>query len=188
MFHKITTQLSIQWSSRLYSRKPDRKSTVNSGVYYFLEAGSEAAFFGGRLGLDVTYYRNKNKDQILTLPIATSSGYTARVTNIGKVTNKGIELLLSTVRTKNFSWEITGTYTRKQKPCGLIAEGDQVPIGGLGAATLVARKGEDTDDFLKRFLRDSLGHVVVEHSTGYPSTDPIAKTHGTVQPDYIAAF
>jgi outer membrane receptor protein involved in Fe transport len=74
------------------------------------EAGLEAALFQSRLGVDVTYYYNKTTNQIIPLQIPASTGYTTRITNVGQVSNKGIELLLrgQPIRSKEFLWEMTG--------------------------------------------------------------------------------
>jgi TonB-linked SusC/RagA family outer membrane protein len=72
------------------------------------EIGLNAQFFYGRLGIDVAYYDRKTTDQIFTLPVDPSAGYSYLVTNFGSVQNKGVEVLLSTipVKTKNFQWNL----------------------------------------------------------------------------------
>ena len=78
------------------------------------EVGLNLQFFGGRLGLDATYYHRITKDQIFRLPIDPSTGYTRMVTNFGKVRNTGFELVLNTtpVQTKNFRWDLNFNVSR----------------------------------------------------------------------------
>lgn len=157
------------------------------------EGGVEASFLNNRIGVDATYYYNKTTDQIITLPIAATSGYTSRVTNIGQVSNRGIELLLrgQPVRAKNFAWEITGTFSRNRNRVDRIAEGtESIPIpGGFVGGALVARVGEPYGQFFGNgFLRDSLGRVVVNATTGYPLADPVARVYGSYFPDYLASL
>ena len=78
------------------------------------EVGLNLQFFGGRLGLDATYYHRITKDQIFTLPVDPATGYNWMVTNFGKVRNQGFELLLTTtpVKTKNFRWDLNFNIAR----------------------------------------------------------------------------
>lgn len=72
------------------------------------EIGLNLQFFKGRIGIDAAYYNRKTKDQIFTLPVDPSTGYSYTVTNFGEVQNKGIELLLNAtpVKTKKFRWDL----------------------------------------------------------------------------------
>lgn len=156
------------------------------------EAGMEAAFFKSRLGFDFTYYRNESRNQILALPYAGSTGYTSRITNVGSVTNRGVELLLrgQPIRTSDFTWEVTGTFTKNRSRVERLFEGvTQVDVGGINGASIIARVGEPYGAFFGAgFLRDSLGRVVVDDHTGYPVTEPTAQIHGNIQPDYLASL
>ena len=80
------------------------------------ELGLEFGLFKNRVNFEGTVYSNRSKDQIITVPIAASSGYTTQTLNAGLITNKGVELLVraAPVRNKNFSWEVTGTFTKNQ--------------------------------------------------------------------------
>ena len=72
------------------------------------EVGANLKFFNGRIDLDATYYNRITDDQIFTLPVDPSTGYSYQVTNFGKVRNRGFEVMLNTipVQTRNFSWEL----------------------------------------------------------------------------------
>jgi len=78
------------------------------------ELGLNLQFFGGRLGLDAAYYHRVTRDQIFSLPVDPSTGYTTMVTNFGKVQNTGYELLLTTipVQTKDFQWEVDFNFSQ----------------------------------------------------------------------------
>ncbi|MCU7552385.1 SusC/RagA family TonB-linked outer membrane protein [Chitinophagaceae bacterium LB-8] len=156
------------------------------------EGGLEASFLKSRIGFDVTYYSNASRDQILALPYAGSTGFTARIINVGKVTNKGFELMLrgQPVRNNDFTWEVTGTFTKNKSRVVSLFEGvTQVDIGGINGASLIAKVGEPYGSFFGAgFLRDSLGRVVVDEETGFPVTEPTAQVHGNIQPKYLASL
>ncbi|MEP6597375.1 MAG: hypothetical protein ABJA71_15590, partial [Ginsengibacter sp.] len=70
------------------------------------EAGLNLQFLNNRVGIDLAVYNKKTEDDILDVPISSSTGYSANILNIGKLRNRGIELLLTgtPVKTRNFSW------------------------------------------------------------------------------------
>ncbi len=72
------------------------------------EAGLNLQFFNSRLGIDATYYTRTTKDQIFTLPVDPSTGFSSVVTNFGKVRNRGVELLvnMTPVLLNNFRWDL----------------------------------------------------------------------------------
>ena len=78
------------------------------------EVGLNMAFFKNRLSFDVSYYNRNTDKQIFSLAMDPASGYTAQNMNLGKIRNRGIELLISgtPIRTKDFSWELTWNFTK----------------------------------------------------------------------------
>jgi len=80
------------------------------------EFGADIRFFNDRLNFDVTYYNSLIENQILSLPIALSSGYTQQVRNGGAVRSEGIEILagITPIRKKNFSWTTAFNFSRNR--------------------------------------------------------------------------
>jgi TonB-linked SusC/RagA family outer membrane protein len=156
------------------------------------EGGLEFGLFKNRISFEGTVYSNSSKDQIITVPIAASSGYTTQTLNAGLITNKGIEILLrgTPVRSKNFSWDITGTFTRnRNKVVELFPGTEQLGLGGFTGGAMVAQAGQPYGSFFgSSFLRSPDGNIVVDATTGYPIIDPQAKIHGNVQPDFLAGL
>jgi len=60
-----------------------------------IEFGTELKFFGSRLGIDFTYYKQNATNQLIPLPMDPLSGYTSRIINAGDIQNQGIELVLT---------------------------------------------------------------------------------------------
>jgi TonB-linked SusC/RagA family outer membrane protein len=156
------------------------------------ELGLEMSFLKDRIGIEATAYTNESRNQILTVPIAASSGFTSQTLNAGSITNKGIELLLrgQPIRTRDFTWELTGTFTKNENKVKELFPGvNQISLGGFVGVTTVAKAGEPYGAFFGAgFLRDPEGRVVVDPATGYPLADPVAKTHGSIQPDFLASL
>lgn len=72
------------------------------------EVGAYLVFFNNMFSIDATFYDRKTDDQIFTLPVDPSTGFSSNVMNFGSVQNQGIELVLSTtpIRTKNIRWDL----------------------------------------------------------------------------------
>ena len=79
-----------------------------------VEIGIDLRLLNNRLGIDFAYYNRQTLNDILGAAVSPTSGYGSKVVNIGKMENKGIELLLfgSPVKTKDFAWEISLNYAK----------------------------------------------------------------------------
>ncbi|SFC43246.1 TonB-linked outer membrane protein, SusC/RagA family [Parapedobacter composti] len=90
-----------------------------------LEFGTELQFFKNRLGIDFTWYKANSKDQILSVPVSNTTGYSQVWINAGEIENKGIELILNgtPVKTNNFRWDATVNFTRNRNMVVDIADG-----------------------------------------------------------------
>ena len=167
---------------------PDLKPEITSSY----EVGLEFGLFNNRLNFEGTVYSNRSKDQIINIPIAASTGFTTITLNAGLITNKGVELLLrgTPVRGRDFSWEVTGTFTKnKNKVAELLPGTTQLAIGGFAGGALVAEVGQPYGSFFGAgFLRSPAGDIVVDPATGYPVTEPQARIHGNIQPDFLAGL
>ena len=77
------------------------------------EFGLEARFLKNRITFEASYYNAQIVDQILPLTLASTSGATSVLTNIGTLRNKGIELSLrgTVAKSENLFWEIGVNYS-----------------------------------------------------------------------------
>lgn len=98
-----------------------------------VEVGFEAGFFQ-RLSLDFTYFNKKTYDQIVSQPVAPSSGFPgSQFRNLGRVDNSGIELSATfrAITRRSIQWEVTGN---------IATNGDKIRDMG-GIPTVVASAG-----------------------------------------------
>jgi TonB-linked SusC/RagA family outer membrane protein len=163
-----------------------------------LEFGADLRFFNDRVRLDVAYYDKLTDNQILTVPLAPSSGYTSQVMNIGDVSNKGIELLLN-VNALNtsygLSWDVSYNFTKSKTKLESLGNGmERVDITGLGGyfvsgydVDFVAYPGRDLGEFEgPKFLTDPQGRLVINPANGLPQIDTNNKEIlGSYQPDFV---
>lgn len=70
------------------------------------EAGVDLGLFGGKIGLEATYYNRKGTDLIFAQNVPSSSGFIQRIVNGGTLRNRGAEvsLVLAPFKNENFSW------------------------------------------------------------------------------------
>lgn len=74
--------------------------------------GLDFGFMKNRLSGSLDLYWNTTKDLLIYVPIDASTGYTYQYQNIGRTSNKGLELALNydVLRTKNFNLNVSATY------------------------------------------------------------------------------
>ncbi|WP_345111742.1 SusC/RagA family TonB-linked outer membrane protein [Hymenobacter algoricola] len=97
------------------------------------EGGVNLGFFKNRLTFDLTYFKTISDNQILPVAVPASTGYQTRVTNVGRVDNKGFEGLVNVtpIRTDNFRWDVSANYTHLRNEVISIAPGvREAPING----------------------------------------------------------
>lgn len=94
------------------------------------EVGTQFGLFNNRIDLDFTYFSTRSSSQIFNVAVANASGFNTRTSNIGEMTNRGIEVLLSgyPIRNANFSWNMNVNFTRIRNNVYSIF-GDE-PVGG----------------------------------------------------------
>jgi len=80
------------------------------------EAGMDFKFFNNRLGLNLTWYHQKNENQVLTLPVSGATGYTSAIINAGLIENKGYEIALSAtpVQMAKLNWSVNFNISRNR--------------------------------------------------------------------------
>ncbi len=61
-----------------------------------IELGFDAGLLNERLGIDFTFYNRTTNDMLVSVPVKPSTGFpTSRLTNLGSVSNRGIELAVT---------------------------------------------------------------------------------------------
>ena len=138
------------------------------------EIGGNVAFFNGRLSVDASYYNRNSNNQIMSLNMDPASGYTYRNINLGKIRNRGVELLVSgtPIQTKDFTWNLSWNFTKNNSLVISLPEelGGIAAIYGLnGGTTMYAIVGEPVGTFKAEVPKtDPNGNIVVNPSTGLP--------------------
>jgi TonB-linked SusC/RagA family outer membrane protein len=69
--------------------------------------GLEGSLLNGRITFELDYYNKYTYDLLLSTPIAGKTGFSSTYSNLGEMSNKGVELLVTTknIQKKDFTWE-----------------------------------------------------------------------------------
>ena len=151
------------------------------------EAGLDLGFFDGRITLNYTFSRQDVKDQIFAVPMASSTGYSQKVTNAGKVHTNAHEATLGfiPVQTKDFTWDVSINFTKIDNYVDELAEGvESIMLGGFVEPQIRAGIGEKYPVIYGNdYLRNENGVVVVDED-GFPTVGELAVL-GSVSPDFM---
>ncbi len=103
--------------------KWERSATANLGLDFGL--------FNNRLTGAIDAYRTITTNLILDRSLPRSTGVTSVYQNVGKTENKGIEVALSSVnvRSKNFNWNTTLTFTKNSEKIKELINGMDIISG-----------------------------------------------------------
>ena len=163
--------------------KPERTNSI--------EVGLEARMFLNRVGLDVTYYNSKANDQILSVDVSPTTGYSFRTLNAGTLINNGMEVMLNVtpIRTSDFSWDVTLNWSKNTSTVeDLPDDVDAIRLGRYWSLDLEAREGQPYGTFRGRKALSHNGQLVL--NGGLPQMDPDGGNAvlGNVQPDWIGGL
>ncbi|MFA4869788.1 MAG: TonB-dependent receptor [Pedobacter sp.] len=103
----------------------------------------DLGLFDNRISLSLDYYDKLTRDMLYPEAISALTGFTTRLSNIGSVSNKGIDLELKTINLKgNFRWESAFNLNRnKNKVVDLGSVIENIETDTFGMSWLL-RKGE----------------------------------------------
>jgi hypothetical protein len=154
-----------------------------------IEFGLDFRMFENRLGLDVTYYDSKAKNQIIALPVAPETGYTSKLINAGEVGNKGIEIILNgtPIRTDDFEWNIAVNWSKNENTIiSLHPESDTYILSEGGAQVeIIAKEGETYGEIRGTYyMRNADGSLQLD-SEGLPIASQDKKVIGSTIPNWL---
>ncbi|MFT4204789.1 MAG: SusC/RagA family TonB-linked outer membrane protein [Chitinophagaceae bacterium] len=157
------------------------------------EGGFELQMLNSRLGIDVTWYKRKTTDDIVTTAISVASGYNYSILNAGAVSNQGIELLLTgkPIRSTNFQWNSSFNFAYNKNRVDKLTEGlDLIQLGNStsGGAYIDNMLGQPYGVIVgTRMARNDAGQVIFNSSTGYPVQSGL-EVLGNGVPPYTAGL
>lgn len=156
------------------------------------EAGFDIRFFNNRLGLDLTWYKKNATNQILALPISSTTGKSSRMINAGNIQNTGIEIVLNgtPVRTKDFEWNVSVNYSKNtNKIKELHPDSRRFILASTDFVNIVATEGSTYGDLYGRaYQRDEQGRKIIDEN-GLPLLESDMNTQiGNYMPKWTGSM
>ena len=162
------------------SLKPQNQNTI--------EIGTELQLLDGRLGIDFTYYNTVTSDQIVEILIPQSTGFEAKRQNVGEVSNKGIEALVtvSPVQNSDFNWDLIFNFSKNKQTVEKLAEGlDDIGLtSGFSGLSVRAEPGQSFGLYGVGWLRNDEGELIINPGTGLRQSGSRIR-YGSVYPDWL---
>jgi Outer membrane receptor proteins, mostly Fe transport len=134
------------------------------------EIGLNLSFFQSRLNFDMAYYVKDTKDDIARVSISSTSGFSSRIMNIGKIQNKGFEFMVdgTPVKSENFMWNSTFNFAlndSKVKFLGdgvkrLAIEGATSNVGQVGVYNVLGSPYGEIIGY--KYKRDTNGNLLLK--------------------------
>ncbi|RMF03210.1 MAG: TonB-dependent receptor, partial [Bacteroidetes bacterium] len=119
-------------------------SELGPEVVNSIEYGFDASFFDARFGLSFTAYDQTTEDAIFSPDQAPSTGQLSQETNIGEVSNKGIELqtYVDVLRSKDFDLTVNASLTTNDNLVVSSGGAPEFVVGGFTFLGSYVKEGQ----------------------------------------------
>jgi TonB-linked SusC/RagA family outer membrane protein len=116
------------------------------------DVGFDARLFNHRVGLEFDYYYKLTTDLLLDRPLPNSTGFGSVRDNIGSLSNRGIEAMITTTNIDNsdFRWESTLNFNYNKNKIEELGENDEDIFPGpywVSGSQTILRVGESVSSF-----------------------------------------
>jgi TonB-linked SusC/RagA family outer membrane protein len=134
------------------------------------EIGTDLRFLDDRLGLEFTYYSQKTTDDILNATISRASGFGSTLVNVGELTNKGIEALISATPVRGaLTWDISVNLARNRNKVIKLIEGN---------SELIVEEPRTRTVFVKHIVGQPFGVITGFVQKTSPDGQPVFEANG----------
>lgn len=137
------------------------------------EVGFNLGLLKNRVSIDAAYFNAVSESQIFAVGIPTTTGFNTKVSNTGRMVNKGFELLVnaSVINTRDLRWDVTANFTRIRNKVESIGDGIlSFPIASgfsfTGAVASIVEGQPYGVVVGSRFLRSPDGEYLINPATG----------------------
>lgn len=169
-----------------------RNSNLKPEIVSNLEAGMDLRFLENKIGLDFTVYKVNTFNQILALPVSSTTGFRSLIVNAGEMENKGVEMMLrgTPIERRSFSWDVNLNLARNRNKVLKLAEGqDNFELGGRdGTNSINATVGQPYGTIIAPnvIYHEESGKPIVG-SNGFYLRNP-GEVVGNIMPDLTGGF
>ena len=162
--------------------QPERKTE--------LEAGFDLRFLQDRITFSATVYSNENKNVILQIPIAATTGFQQVNDNAARIRNRGIELNLSAdvIKTADFQVTLAPNFSKNRNEVLDLSGAESVSLTGFTGSTSRAIKGYQMGALWgTKWVRDDKGKMLLDDN-GFPQLSATEGVIGDPNPKWRGAL
>lgn len=163
------------------------------------DVGFDLALFNRRLTVAFDYYYKLTTDLLLDKPVPTSTGFTGVRDNIGSVSNRGIEVLVSGAPVANevFNWQSTLNFSYNKNRIEALGENDEDIFPGpnwVSGSQTILRVGEPLSSFWGYRRLGTWGTDEAAEAAAVGAVPGVAKRSserqiiGNGMPDWVGSF
>jgi TonB-linked SusC/RagA family outer membrane protein len=164
-----------------------------------INAGLNLTLLNQRVSLEADYYYKLTTDLLLGRPVPHSTGFTSVTDNIGSVSNRGVDFLLTTqnVRTNDFYWESNLSVNFNRNRIEALGENDEDIFPGpnwVSGSQTILRVGESLGSFWGYRRLGTWGTDEAEEAAAVGAVPGVAKRSaerdiiGKGLPDFTGSF
>jgi TonB-linked SusC/RagA family outer membrane protein len=156
------------------------------------EFGFDSKLWSNKIDLSVTVYDKRSDNQIASVSLPTSTGFSSSFTNFGEVSNKGVEVTLGVTPvslSNSLTWSILGTFTHNRNVIESLTTGvEEMTFGTsfVGSPIAVHRPGYEYGLIRGTVAsRDDEGNLLINPANGELLTKTTPAIIGNPNPDFI---
>lgn len=161
-----------------------------------MEVGADLRFFLNRFGVDVSYFKSLNTDLLLSVPVASSSGFSSSYQNAGEMETTGWEVIVSATPVQgSFTWDILVNWSNPYSIVNKLAPGvEVVSLGGFTDPSVRAVAGEPYRSVYSTiFETDDKGNWIIDDDPtspkyGFPIDAGKSGPAGNIMEDWRAGI
>lgn len=165
--------------------KPEQVTSVEFGI--------EGSMLNNRLNFDISIYDKETTDMIFNVPVPAATGFQFFKENVGKVSNKGVEITLGgrIIQNSKMVWDSSLNYSKNENELleliddletftYMTTNDGQVALRAQVGGTIGDIYGSvwETNDAGQKLLRED----------GRPQSSDPNQYLGTAQPDFLAGW
>jgi TonB-dependent starch-binding outer membrane protein SusC len=139
-------RVTSSWVNRLANPSLEWEKTSQFNI------GLDVALLDRRITFDVDYYHKLTTDLLLARPVPRTTGFASVTDNIGSVSNRGVDFMLTTsnIESQNFRWGSTVNLNYNQNRIEKLGEQDEDIFPGpwwVSGSQIILRVGEPLSAF-----------------------------------------